>query len=429
MADASRIYQLLKKRRDKTISEPEEEELNAWSDESQANKEFIDRDIGPDTIAWHMEVLLGTTVDDRLGQLLHAAKKMGPLQLKIEDTSDLALPDEPVVFVDDEPLPRKTSGKRVLAICMIAAVIIFLAWGVWLLTRSGRGQVVGDQIAKAERPLLKIGTDTLYLDTLREGAVAFRQGSIQIRKMDVRHIKYWFRSDTNKREPLHALRTSIIIPDSKDSAGWQVSLPDGSRAVLYSGVMSVPPVGNDPLIKRGVSLAGNAFFDIVRDSVHPFLITTAFATMQVRGTLFSVEADNSVRGDSIDVAMYTGNMDITSGGRTRSIRKGQLALICRRCEDIQLSQVSNMRYYLPWKNPVFDFSHQPLYIVMNILKKWYDMNGVRYGRNVDTSATEKFNGGAVSKDQSLYSLLDAIEPKDMTLRVEDKTRTIIVDAK
>ena len=88
-----------------------------------------------------------------------------------------------------------------------------------------------------------------------------------------------------------------------------------------------------------------------------------------------------------------------------------------------------MRYYLPWKNPVFDFSHQSLYNVMNILKKWYDMNGVRYGRNVDSSATEKFNGGAVSKDQSLYSLLDAIEPKDMTLRVEDKTRTIIVETK
>jgi ferric-dicitrate binding protein FerR (iron transport regulator) len=430
MADASRIYQLLLNRRDGVLSPSQEKELDAWASESPDNKEFLDRGISPATVDWHLETLVGTRVDETLQQLLKSLEQEGPPQFSIEDASDLAVVDEPLVIFDDEVIARKPRVRKVLSILAAAAVLLSFAVAVWLFQRYERKESAGGHIARVERPLLKFGTDSLYLDTLRDGAVLSPQRDLQIRKMDERHIKYWYRSDTNRKEPLRFPMTStfIVVPHGKDSAGWQVSLPDGSRAVLYSGVMSVFPISNDPVVKRGVSLAGNAFFDIVGDSVHPFVIETSLATMQVRGTLFSIEADSSVRTDSMDVALYTGNMNITSGGRTRSIHKGDLAMVCRRCAGVQLARVTNMKYYLPWKNPVFDFSHQPVYKVMDRVKKWF-MYDVKYSRKVDTSATEKFNGGAVSKDQSLYSLLDAIEPRDMTFRVEDKTRTIFVDTK
>jgi hypothetical protein len=231
-----------------------------------------------------------------------------------------------------------------------------------------------------------------------------------------------------KDNPTDNINTTLFVPRNSDTSGLQVSLPDGSRAVLYSGSISLPLLtANDPKIPRKVFLNGNAIFEISHDADNPFLIETPLAKMKVRGTLFSIFSDSSKGYDS--VLLYTGKLEVKSGRNTQNLEPGQLATIRKNTSEIALALVPVMKYRIPWKRDVFDFSHQPLRTVMERVRKWYEMNNVKYGRNVDTTSPERFNGGVVSKDQSLRSLLDAIEPNDMTFTVEDRTKTIYVNTK
>lgn len=67
----------------------------------------------------------------------------------------------------------------------------------------------------------------------------------------------------------------------------KVELPDGSWVTLNSGSSLEYPLKFDAA-EREVKLAGEGFFEVARDTVHPFLVNTANAQIKVLGTKFSV---------------------------------------------------------------------------------------------------------------------------------------------
>lgn len=69
----------------------------------------------------------------------------------------------------------------------------------------------------------------------------------------------------------------------------QVILPDGSMVWLNSGSTLLYP-STFMSSERSVYLMGEGFFDVAKDSVHPFVVNTRFLKMQVLGTTFNVSA-------------------------------------------------------------------------------------------------------------------------------------------
>lgn len=103
------------------------------------------------------------------------------------------------------------------------------------------------------------------------------------------------------------LRLSLLS-DYRTAVGEQrvVSLPDGSSMTLNSGSAVALDFDNG---RRSVSLLqGEAYFDVVHDAEHPFVVNGALSQTQVFGTAFAVqdgaEADRVVlqRG-SVQVAL------------------------------------------------------------------------------------------------------------------------------
>lgn len=87
-----------------------------------------------------------------------------------------------------------------------------------------------------------------------------------------------------------------------------IQLPDGSTVVLNAGSKLTYKNIFDAR-HREITLSGEAFFDIVKDPAHPFIITTPTIKIRVLGTRFNVR---SYPGDKTsEAALIRGIIELT----------------------------------------------------------------------------------------------------------------------
>lgn len=91
----------------------------------------------------------------------------------------------------------------------------------------------------------------------------------------------------------HSSADSAITPqqglayENVENEVRRVSLPDGTSVCLHHGA-SLCYSDKDGM--RQAELIGEAYFDVARDSIHPFIVKTAALNLKVLGTAFSVSA-------------------------------------------------------------------------------------------------------------------------------------------
>lgn len=100
--------------------------------------------------------------------------------------------------------------------------------------------------------------------------------------------------------------------------GQQISinLTDGSVVRLYAGSTLSFPAKFEGL-NRQLHLDGEAYFDVVRDTLHPFIVQSGMLTTQVLGTSFKIEAFKD--DDQASVIVVTGKVAVSTNiGKEKS---------------------------------------------------------------------------------------------------------------
>jgi ferric-dicitrate binding protein FerR (iron transport regulator) len=96
------------------------------------------------------------------------------------------------------------------------------------------------------------------------------------------------------------------------AAGGNISkivLPDGTKVWLNAGseIFYKTNYGDG---NREVRLAGEAFFDVVKDAAHPFIVNTAIMRIKVLGTAFNVR---SYANDNVsETSLIRGRIELTT---------------------------------------------------------------------------------------------------------------------
>jgi ferric-dicitrate binding protein FerR (iron transport regulator) len=93
---------------------------------------------------------------------------------------------------------------------------------------------------------------------------------------------------TKKQKPVSSLKplNEIIINQGSRS---KIQLPDGSQVWVNSG-SRLTYEGDFKGITRDVQLDGEAYFDVVKDAAHPFIVHTSAIDIKVLGTAFNIKA-------------------------------------------------------------------------------------------------------------------------------------------
>jgi len=171
------------------------------------------------------------------------------------------------------------------------------------------------------------------------------------------------------------------------------TLPDNTRVKLNrQSVLTCPAKFGDRF--REVRLQGEAFFEVVHDASHPFIVDAAMAKIRVVGTSFRVKA----AGDSVRVDVVTGRVMLfrvdSRTGDTLSLLLGEGESGVMKKRTMKPEKAGDARPDdLFWARHSLDFRDTPLSQVFALLGKYYGVKIVTDDPSVlDCRLTASFAG-------------------------------------
>ena len=177
----------------------------------------------------------------------------------------------------------------------------------------------------------------------------------------------------------------------------KVSLPDGSAVSLFHDTKI--QVSENFSENRLVILSGEAFFEVKRDTVHPFRVETSTLTTEVLGTSFLIKNIQDVQEI---VAVKTGLVKVSDSLDSMFMLTPNLRLDY----SDHVGTVSTMPISDPlfaWTEDILVFDETPMKEMVKMLEDWY---GVMITTDLNASNTCRISG--TYEKQSLENLLQLI---------------------
>ncbi|MBO9201261.1 MULTISPECIES: FecR domain-containing protein [Niastella] len=176
------------------------------------------------------------------------------------------------------------------------------------------------------------------------------------------------------------------------------SLPDGSIVTLnkHSQVSFPEKFTND---KRVLQLNGEAFFKVKPDKKKPFEVHTNNVTITVVGTSFNVRS----RGDTTEIIVETGLVEVTTDKQTVLLKAGQKA-ITGISEDILQKQSNTDQLYNYYRSKKFVCENTPLWKLVDKLNEAYEVQ-IIFGKQElrDLPLTTTFDNEPLDKILNILS--------------------------
>lgn len=253
---------------------------------------------------------------------------------------------------------RRRRRLRWLSVC--AACLLLGITGIWLFrentkepeTRLARGTVI-----RKDAPV------TLKRET---GEVLYLEDSVKTLILP-REEKRGVGADA-KRDTTVRVEERVVNNVLTTSAGStiEVTLYDGTRVWLNAGSELEYP-SSFGAESREVTLRGEGYFSVSKDSLRPFIVRTPSARVEVLGTSFNVLAPD---GGTCVTTLVEGRVKIADSRRNEiTLVPGQQAELAA-SGDWQVREVDT-RYYTAWREGLFAFKDCTLKEIIATLSTWY----------------------------------------------------------
>ena len=197
-----------------------------------------------------------------------------------------------------------------------------------------------------------------------------------------------------------------------------VDLPDGSQVELNSQT-KITYRKHFGLSHRNISLEGEAFFNVKKDSALPFIITANGAQIEVLGTSFNVKArkaDNTVKVYVVEgtVTLYDKKQKkvktLLTAGESGNYDKKQGHV--KKDKVVSINDIA-------WKTRIIDLEDTPMYVVKEILESTYHRE-ITLSENIkNCPVTASF------KNDNIGTVLKVLEATlDLKITIDHKIITI-----
>jgi ferric-dicitrate binding protein FerR (iron transport regulator) len=210
----------------------------------------------------------------------------------------------------------------------------------------------------------------------------------------------------------------------------KMTLPDGTAVWLMSGSTIRYPSDFSGSKTRNVEVTGEAFFNVAKDSLHPFVLDLGAVGVKVVGTSFNVM--NYSNEDHIKVVLETGKVDLFKGeydpdNQFVHVVPGQLVTYKKSESEFRISDV-DVDKYTSWIGGTLLFRNDPLAEVLKKLGRWYNVTVEINAPNVSD-----FPFTATIKNENLEQIVDLLKfstPfKYSVLKTDDGTAKLVIEKK
>ncbi|SDK18486.1 FecR family protein [Pedobacter sp. ok626] len=286
---------------------------------------------------------------------------------------------------------------RIAAAASILLVTVALIWysGKTTIDNSRKKEIAATNIEPARQKAILTLADgsTITLEDQPNGTLT-KQGGNQIVKLDNGSVAY--------KEEMAAADKKIVYNTMSTPRGgyYHLTLSDGSDVWLNSASSITYPasfVGAE----RSVSIIGEAYFEIAKDTSRPFIVKSGDQTVKVLGTHFNVMAYQDDK--LITTTLLEGSVRITKNDNSVILKPGQSASNLARTAMMTIKDV-NVENAVAWKNGYFKFDNETLGDIMKKISRWYDID-VEFKDDVRKITF----WGTYSRSKNIADLLSTLE--------------------
>jgi transmembrane sensor len=200
---------------------------------------------------------------------------------------------------------------------------------------------------------------------------------------------------------------------------YQIVLADGTKVWLNAASSFRFTSSFKGLVNRKVELlAGEAYFEVSKDKIHPFVVLVNGQEVEVMGTHFNI--NNYQKNGMVKTTLIEGSVKVknTASGKNNMLKPGQQSIVIG--DNMQIITVDT-NPIIAWKNGDFEFKDESIKDVMNKLALWYNIE-VLYEGSV---STERFNG-KISRNKQITAVLRMLEAtKSVKFKIEGRRVTVI----
>ncbi|HSI77724.1 MAG TPA: FecR domain-containing protein [Lunatimonas sp.] len=196
-------------------------------------------------------------------------------------------------------------------------------------------------------------------------------------------------SEVNDKYEEHIARPGVKVA---------LTLHDGSKVLLNSG-STLCYISNFEQNRRELFLTGEAFFEVAKDSIRPFVVKTSGLVTKALGTSFLIKAINK---EETMVALISGKVAVesdTEDGRTTVLSPGFAYYAGTEGE----SKSFDPEIVLAWTQKTIRFEKTPMLEVIRVLENWY---GVQISYPNKPATNLKISGKF--HDQTLENVLQGM---------------------
>ncbi len=367
-----------------------------------------------DKTEW-LTLLADPELEEQRRAFIEAAYEDVPAKFSMDDEENEALfsgivrPSGPVQMPD-----RRL--YRYLAAAVVAGIIVIGA-AMWRQKDKRRLQAPVAAVSNiynndvkpgGAHAVLTLGNGAqIILDTAGQGTLG-KQGGVQIVKVNLGSLSYRSVSDNGM-----VVYNTVSTPAGGE---YQITLADGT-VVWLNALSSIrfPTTFNGN--KRTVTLTGEGYFEVAKNTEKPFYVNTGGLNVEVLGTAFNINgyADET----SIKTTLLQGSVRLLMGSEQLLLKPGQQGQTTGTA-GLAMVPVADVDQVLAWKNGFFSFEDAEIKTVMRQLERWYGIE-VRYeGQSPHASF-----GGKMGRDLSLTQVLKGLEQSDVHFKLEGKLLTVL----
>lgn len=187
---------------------------------------------------------------------------------------------------------------------------------------------------------------------------------------------YLWKNNISEELLLTKINRKLIEKENLTAQKMPVQLPDGSTALLQPNSSISFPATFENTNNREVYLKGQAFFEVVKNANHPFLVHAKDVVVKVLGTSFTVQA--FLKSADIKVVVKTGKVMVfpkegESTENTITLLPNQQVVVNSESHHVNQSNVelAEVKAITSNATPSLEFSDTPISNIFQTLEKAY----------------------------------------------------------
>lgn len=302
------------------------------------------------------------------------------------------------ILAIDKP---KRTPRRVLmnTFKWAAAAVVFITLSVttYISLNKKKEHVFTTDVAPGKNKAILTLADgkKISLSDATTGDIAKEAGLSITKTADGQLVYHIAESENVEDDRLNTISTP-------NGGEWQIRLPDGSTVWLNAASSIQYPLNIAKAKQRVVKLDGEAYFEVAKDKLHPFIVETDKQSVEVLGTHFNI---NSYHDEIVTkTTLLEGSVKVLhkSTNETEILKPGEQSIVSISGIDVKEVDVDEA---VAWKDGYFKFNNEKQVSILRKIARWYNVE-IEYA---DPEAKEVMYYGTVSRFEKISKVLRKFE--------------------